>query len=91
MSNQRILNLPKHKNPQPDRTASATYNFVPLPETVVTAVDDKPNLDDAAQFGKVAATGNLVYEDLALGRLDAQGRRGHEHHRLRADTAHQPL
>ncbi len=40
--------IPQHNNPSPDRTASAPYNFVPLPEIVVKAVekaDDLPNQD----------------------------------------------
>ncbi len=50
MSNRRILNLPKHKNPSPNRTASAPYNFVPLPEVVVTAVDDPNDLPDHDRY-----------------------------------------
>jgi CRISPR-associated protein (TIGR03986 family) len=49
MSSRKILNLPKHKNPgpnRPNRTASAPYNFVPLPEVVVTAVDNADDLPD---------------------------------------------
>ncbi len=33
------MSLPQHKNPNTDRMASAPYNFVPLPERVVKAVD----------------------------------------------------
>ncbi len=50
MSNRKILNLPKHRNPRPDRTASAPYNFVPLPEVVVTAVDDAKDLPDHDRY-----------------------------------------
>ncbi len=50
MSNRQILNLPKHKNPSSDRTASAPYNFVPLPEVVVTAVDDANDLPDHDRY-----------------------------------------
>jgi CRISPR-associated protein (TIGR03986 family) len=39
-----ILNLPKHRNPEEDRRSTAPYNFVPLPEKVVTAVND-PNAE----------------------------------------------
>jgi CRISPR-associated protein (TIGR03986 family) len=45
MSNDKILDLPKHVNPtRADRTASAPYNFIPLPEVVVTAADDAEKL-----------------------------------------------
>lgn len=41
------MSLPKHKNPtRPDRIATAPYNFIPLPEQVVAAInkaDDLPN------------------------------------------------
>lgn len=50
MSNHRILNLPKHRNPSRDRTASAPYNFVPLPEAVVTAVNDANELPDHDRY-----------------------------------------
>lgn len=46
MVKHKILDLPKHENPSPARTASAPYNFVPLPEVVVTAVDDANDLPD---------------------------------------------
>ncbi|MEW6771603.1 MAG: TIGR03986 family CRISPR-associated RAMP protein [Bacillota bacterium] len=44
MSEQMILSWPKHRNPERNRTASAPYNFVPLPEVVVTAVDSAKDL-----------------------------------------------
>jgi CRISPR-associated protein (TIGR03986 family) len=44
MSNRQILDLPKHQNPSQNRAASAPYNFVPLPEVVVTAVDNADDL-----------------------------------------------
>lgn len=45
MSKKKILNLPKHVNPtSDDRTACAPYNFVPLPDTIVTAVDEPDQL-----------------------------------------------
>ncbi|HWP47351.1 MAG TPA: TIGR03986 family CRISPR-associated RAMP protein [Candidatus Limnocylindrales bacterium] len=57
MSNRTILNLPRHKNPvnpngklKPNRTASAPYNFVPLPEVVVTAVDHANDLPDHDRY-----------------------------------------
>jgi len=47
MSEDKILDLPKHVNPtQTDRTASAPYNFIPLPEVVIKAVDDAEKLPD---------------------------------------------
>lgn len=50
MSNRQILNLPKHQNPSQNRTASAPYNFVPLPEVVVTAVDEANDLPDHDRY-----------------------------------------
>jgi CRISPR-associated protein (TIGR03986 family) len=50
MSSRQILNLPKHQNPSPNRTASAPYNFVPLPEVVVTAVDSANDLPDHDRY-----------------------------------------
>lgn len=44
MNERQILHLPEHKNPSPGRTASAPYNFVPLPETVVKAVEKADDL-----------------------------------------------
>jgi len=44
-----ILNLPKHINPESlsdNRRSSAPYNFVPLPEKVITAVTDTKDLPD---------------------------------------------
>jgi CRISPR-associated protein (TIGR03986 family) len=44
-----ILNLPQHNNPSADsdpnknRRSTAPYNFIPLPETVVTVADNDPN------------------------------------------------
>lgn len=52
MNDHTLLDLPEHVNPSPDHTASAPYNFVPLPEVVVTAVHDAekdlPNHDTYA-------------------------------------------
>jgi CRISPR-associated protein (TIGR03986 family) len=51
MSSRQKLNLPKHKNPRrPDRIASAPYNFVPLPEVVVTAVESASELPDHDRY-----------------------------------------
>jgi CRISPR-associated protein (TIGR03986 family) len=57
MSNRQILDLPKHKNPSPNRTASAPYNFVPLPEVVVTAVDNADDLPDHDRYHPGRHTG----------------------------------
>jgi len=47
MSYRKIHNLPKHKNPTNEgRIASAPYNFVPLPEVMVAAVDSADQLPD---------------------------------------------
>lgn len=35
---------PEHQNPSPHRTASAPYNFVPLPEKIIPAVDNAEDL-----------------------------------------------
>lgn len=45
MSRRGIPSLPKHRNPGPDRAASAPYNFVPLPEMVVRAPNGLPDHD----------------------------------------------
>lgn len=50
MSNRQILTLPKHQNPSHNRTASAPYNFTPLPETVVTAVENANDLPDHDRY-----------------------------------------
>lgn len=45
------MKLPIHQNPtQKDRTASAPYNFVPLPEVVVNAVENAGDLPDQDRF-----------------------------------------
>lgn len=54
MSGRELLDLPQHVNPSVERTASAPYNFVPLPEVVVTAVksaDRLPHHDTYANEG----------------------------------------
>lgn len=38
------MSLPTHRNPATNRTANAPYNFVPLPEMVIKAVDDTEQL-----------------------------------------------
>ncbi len=40
------MSLPKHRNPSAARTASAPYNFVPLPEKVIKAVENADQLPD---------------------------------------------
>jgi CRISPR-associated protein (TIGR03986 family) len=51
------MSVPKHKNPVdangkliPDRTACAPYNFVPLPEVVIKAVEDPAELPDHDRY-----------------------------------------
>jgi CRISPR-associated protein (TIGR03986 family) len=44
------MSLPKHVNPANNRTASAPYNFVPLPDTVVKAVNDANDLPDHSTY-----------------------------------------
>jgi CRISPR-associated protein (TIGR03986 family) len=64
MSDRNIVRWPKHKNPvdssgklKGDRTASAPYNFVPLPEDVVTAVGDVSELPDHSHYDPERHTG----------------------------------
>jgi CRISPR-associated protein (TIGR03986 family) len=60
MSSRQKLNLPKHKNPRrPDRIASAPYNFVPLPEVVVTAVESASELPDHDRYYPDRYTGHF--------------------------------
>ncbi len=60
MSNRRIPTLPKHKNPtRTDRTAAAPYNFVPLPDVVVTAVDKAENLPNHDSYVLGRHTGHF--------------------------------
>lgn len=54
MSERKILALPKHANPSPARTASAPYNFVPLPEVVVRAVDEAEQLPNHDTYANEA-------------------------------------
>jgi len=56
---------PKHKNPSPNRTdriASAPYNFVPLPEVVVKAVDDPEKLPNHDTFANEGYTNTGYFE-----------------------------
>lgn len=57
------MNLPSHQNPTEDRTACAPYNFVPLPEQVVTAVKDDNALPNQDRFHDQLHTG---YFDVTL-------------------------
>jgi CRISPR/Cas system CSM-associated protein Csm3 (group 7 of RAMP superfamily) len=63
MSENTTINLPQHKDPKPDRTASAPYNFIPLPETIVPAVDDANRLPDHDCYSPNRRTG---YFDITL-------------------------
>jgi len=51
------LNLPTHTRPKPNRTAIAPYNFVPLPNTVVTAVARPGDLPDHDRYDPERHTG----------------------------------
>jgi CRISPR-associated protein (TIGR03986 family) len=57
MKQNRILRLPKHGNPNGNRVASAPYNFIPLPETVVLAVENANDLPDHDQYHAERHTG----------------------------------
>lgn len=58
------MTLPKHRNPtNSDRTASAPYNFVPLPEKVIPAVQSADELPDHDCYKKDHYTG---YFDVTL-------------------------
>lgn len=63
MSEQIIFSLPKHRNPEQNRTASAPYNFVPLPGIVVTAVDSAEDLPGHDRYETGKHTG---YFDVTL-------------------------
>jgi len=63
MNKKVILNLPEHRNSGPNRTASAPYNFVPLPEVVVTAVNNADDLPDHDRYEPDKYTG---YFDVVL-------------------------
>ncbi len=62
MSN-KTKNWPKHVNPGPVRTASAPYNFVPLPEKVVSVVNKACDLPDHDKYEQGRHTG---YFEVAL-------------------------
>lgn len=50
MRTNRFLRLPKQVNPNNGRVASAPYNFIPLPETIVRAVQDANELPDHNRY-----------------------------------------
>jgi len=51
------MSLPKHTNPRPERTASAPYNFIPLPEVVVKAVSNANELPHHSRYDDDRHTG----------------------------------
>ncbi len=59
-----ILNpWPEHKNPGPNLIASAPYNFVPLPEKIISAVSDARELPDHDEYNRELHSG---YFDVTL-------------------------
>lgn len=54
---------PEHKNPRPNRVASAPYNFVPLPEKIISAVSDPRDLPDHDEYDRERFSG---YFDVTL-------------------------
>ncbi len=54
---------PEHQNPSPHRTASAPYNFVPLPEKIIPAVRDADELPDHDKYYRERLSG---YFDVTL-------------------------
>ncbi len=63
MKKRALLRLPPHQEPDPNRVASAPYNFIPLPETIVTAVDTADDLPDHDHYDLERHTG---YFDVTL-------------------------
>jgi CRISPR-associated protein (TIGR03986 family) len=53
------MSLPKHKNPGPNNAARAPYNFVPLPEAVIKAVDSAEELPDHDRYLDGRYTGHF--------------------------------
>src|ERR1043165_4462608 len=53
------MSLPKHTNPRPERTASAPYNFIPLPEVVVKAVSNANELPHHSRYDDDRHTGHF--------------------------------
>lgn len=54
---------PEHRNPGPRRTASAPYNFVPLPEKIISVVRDAQELPDHDNYDRERRSG---YFDVTL-------------------------
>lgn len=55
---------PEHQNPtRPDRIASAPYNFVPLPEKIISAVSDVKELPNHDEYDRKCLSG---YFDVTL-------------------------
>ena len=54
---------PEHQNPGAQRTASAPYNFVPLPEMIIPAVPDARELPDHDNYDRERHSG---YFDVTL-------------------------
>lgn len=63
MSTRQPLTLPPHVNPAQSPTATAPYNFVPLPELVVPAVESAEALPDHDHYERARHTG---YFDITL-------------------------
>lgn len=57
---------PEHQNPGPQRTASAPYNFVPLPEKIISAVRGAHKLPDHDNYNRERLSG---YFDVTLNTL----------------------
>ena len=54
---------PEHQNPNQMRTAHAPYNFVPLPEKIIAAVDSVDDLPDHDEYDRTLHSG---YFDVML-------------------------
>lgn len=63
MSTRQPLTLPPHVNPARSPTATAPYNFVPLPELVVPAVENAEALPNHDHYERARHTG---YFDVSL-------------------------
>ncbi len=104
MTDQSILDLPVHQNPiSAQRTACAPYNFVPLPETVVRAVDspDKlpghdtyadPDYPHSGYFDVTLTTRSSLYVRCGLTRAqyDQQQREGEASRPFREQVKNRP-
>ena len=51
MGERKFVKPVPHENPAPARRSHAPYNFIPLPEAVVTATDDAAQLPDHDTYG----------------------------------------